>query len=143
MFFCSCWKIRHCLRLCVLEKRHVPLIHQGKVVLELETELEPGLHRRCRTGQVSKQASRLLRCLPSSFNSSATMRKFCLLCETIDDQRSSTRRLHDVDTRANDLRPEMAHLSQCGMSVLMKVKVRTTENKRACASNYALTSTSL
>ena len=25
------------------------------------------------------------------------LRKFCLLCETIDDQRSSTRRLHDVD----------------------------------------------
>ena len=37
----------------------------------------------------------------------------------------------------------MAHLSQCGMSVLMKVKLRTTENERACASNCALTSTSL
>ena len=37
----------------------------------------------------------------------------------------------------------MAHLSQCGLSVLMKVKLRTTEHKRACASNCALTSTSL
>ena len=34
------------------------------------------------------------------------------------------------------------HLGQCGLSVLMKVKLRTTENKRACASNCALTSTS-
>ena len=70
------------------------------------------------------------------------MRKFCLLCDTTGDQRSSTRRLHDVDTCANDLRLEMAHLSQCGMSVLMNVKLRTTENKRACALNCALTSTS-
>ena len=43
MFFCSCRKIRHCLTLCVLQKRHVPLIHQGEVVLELQTELEPNL----------------------------------------------------------------------------------------------------
>ena len=42
-FFCSCWKVRHCLRLCVLQKRHVLLIHQGEVFLELETELEPSL----------------------------------------------------------------------------------------------------
>ena len=42
-FLCSCWKVRHCLRLCVLQKRHVLLIHQGEVFLELETELEPGL----------------------------------------------------------------------------------------------------
>ena len=34
------------------------------------------------------------------------------------------------------------HLGQCGLSVLMKVKLRTTENKRACASNCALTSIS-
>ena len=35
------------------------------------------------------------------------------------------------------------HLSPCGSSVLMKVKqLRTTENKRACASDCALTSTS-
>ena len=35
-------------------------------------------------------------------------------------------------------------MSQCGSSVLMKVKqLRTTENKRACASNCVLTSTSL
>ena len=74
---------------------------------------------------------------------SPLLRKFCLICDTIDDQRSSTRRLHDVDTCANDLRLEMAHLSQCGMSVLMDVKLRTTENQRACASNCALTSTSL
>ena len=71
------------------------------------------------------------------------MRKFCSLCDTIDDQWRSTRRLHDVDACANDLRLEMAHLSQCGMSVLMNVKLRTTENERACASNCALTSTSL
>ena len=71
------------------------------------------------------------------------LRKFCLLCDTVDDQRRSTRRLHDVDTCANDLRLEMAHLSQCGMSVLMEVMLRTTENKRACASNCALTSTPL
>ena len=71
------------------------------------------------------------------------MRNFCLLCDTIDDQRRSRRRLHDVDTNANDLRLEMAHLSQCGTSVLMKVKLRTTDNKRACASNCAQTSTSL
>ena len=71
------------------------------------------------------------------------MRKFCLLCDTIDDQRRSTRRHHDVDTCANDLRLEMAHLSQCGMSVLMKVKLRTTENMCTCASNCAPTSTSL
>ena len=71
------------------------------------------------------------------------MLKFCLLCDTIDDQGRSTRRLRDVDTYANDLRLEMAHLSPCGMSVLMKVKLRTTENQRACASNCALTSTSL
>ena len=44
------------------------------------------------------------------------LRKFCLLCDTIDDQRRSTRRLHDVDS---------------GMSVLVKVKLRTTE-KQAC-----------
>ena len=66
--------------------------------------------------------------------------KFCLLCETIDDQRRSTRRLHDVDTNANDLRHEMALES---VSVLMKVKLRTTANMRAGASNGALTSTSL
>ena len=42
-FFCSCWKVRHCLRLCVLQKRYVLLIHQSEVVLELETELEPTL----------------------------------------------------------------------------------------------------
>ena len=47
------------------------------------------------------------------------------------------------DTCATDLRLEMAHLSQCGLSVLVIVKPRTTENKRACASNCALTSTSL
>ena len=93
--------------------------------------------------KVSQQASRLLRCLLSSYHSSATMRKFCLHCDTIDDRRRSTRRLHDVDTCATDLRLEMAHLSQCGLSVLVIVKPRTTENKRACASNCALTSTSL
>ena len=71
------------------------------------------------------------------------MRKFCLLCDTIDDQRGSTRRLYDVDTLANDLRLEMAHLSQCGMSVLMEVKLRKTENKHAGAPHSALTSTSL
>ena len=42
-FFCSCWKVPHCLRLCVLQRRHVLLIHQSEVVLELEAELEPGL----------------------------------------------------------------------------------------------------
>ena len=68
------------------------------------------------------------------------MRKFCLLCETIDDQRRSTRRLHDVDTCANDSRHEMALES---MSVLMKVNLRTTAHMRARASNCALTSTSL
>ena len=88
-------------------------------------------------------ASRQLRCSPSSYHSSATMRKFCLLCDTIDDQRSSTRRLHDVDNCANDLRLDMAHLSQCGLSVLMDVKLTTTENKRAFPSNCALASTSL
>ena len=56
------------------------------------------------------------------------MRMFCSLCDTIDDQRSSTRRLHDVDTCANDLRLEMALLRQCGKSVLVHVKQRTTEN---------------
>ena len=90
-----------------------------------------------------QQASRLLRCSPSSYHSCATMRKFCLLCDTNDDQRRSTRRLHDADTCATDLRLEMAHMSQCVMSVLVKVKLRTTENKRACASNCALTSASL
>ena len=74
---------------------------------------------------------------------SPLLRKFCLLCDTIDDPRRSTTRLHDVDTCANDLRLEMAHLSQCGLSVLMKVKLRTFENKRACASTSPLTSTSL
>ena len=44
----------------------------------------------------------LLRCSPSSYHSSATMRKFCLLSDTIDDRWSSTRRLHDVDTCANE-----------------------------------------
>ena len=127
-----------------LQKRHVLLTHQGEVVLELESELEPGLLIVVVLDRFrSKQASRRLRCSPSSYHSSATMRKFCLLCDTIDDQRSSPRRLHDVDTCANDLRLEMAHLSQCGMSVLMDVKLRTTENKRACASNCAQTSTSL
>ena len=37
----------------------------------------------------------------------------------------------------------MAQLSQCGLFVLMEVEPRTTENKCACASNCALTSTSL
>ena len=37
----------------------------------------------------------------------------------------------------------MAQLSHCGLSVLVGVKLRTTENKRACASNCALTSTAL
>ena len=133
----------HCLRLCVLQKRHVLLIHQGEVVLELETEHEPGLLVVDVLDRFRSKLQGLLRCSPSSYHTSATMRKFCLLCETIDDQRRSTRRLHDVDTCANDLRVEMAHLSQFGMSVLMKVKLRTTENKRACASNCALTSTSL
>ena len=36
-------KVRHRLRLCVQQGRHVPLIHQGEVVLELKTELEPRL----------------------------------------------------------------------------------------------------
>ena len=74
---------------------------------------------------------------------SPLLRKFCMICDTIDDQRSSTRRLRDVDTCANDSRLEMTHLSQCGMSVLMDVKLRTTENQRACASNCPLTNTSL
>ena len=39
----SCRKVRHRLRLCVQQESHVPLIHQGEIVLELETELEPGL----------------------------------------------------------------------------------------------------
>ena len=36
-------KVRHRLRLCVQQERHVPLIHQSEVILELETELEPSL----------------------------------------------------------------------------------------------------
>ena len=31
------------MRLCVQQERHVPLIHQDEVILELETELEPSL----------------------------------------------------------------------------------------------------
>ena len=36
-------KVRHRLRLCVQQERHVPLIHKGEVILELETELESNL----------------------------------------------------------------------------------------------------
>ena len=41
-FFVSSWKVRHRLRLCVLEKIHVLLVHKGEVVLQLEKELQPG-----------------------------------------------------------------------------------------------------
>ena len=130
-FFCSCWKVRHCLRVCVLQKRHVLLIHQGEVVLELETELEPGLLVVVELDRFRSQLQDFCDFSPSSYHSSAKIRKFCVLRDTIDDQRRSTRRLYDVDTCANDLRLEMAHMSQCEMSVLMKVKLRTTE-KQAC-----------
>ena len=43
LFFRSCRKVRHRLRLCVQQEHHAPLIHQGEIVLELETELKPGL----------------------------------------------------------------------------------------------------
>ena len=38
----SCWHIRHRLKFCVLQKRHALLVHEGEVVLELKTELQPG-----------------------------------------------------------------------------------------------------
>ena len=41
-FLFSCWKVRHRLRLCVFQNLHVLLVHKGEVVLELETELQPG-----------------------------------------------------------------------------------------------------
>ena len=40
-FYSSCWKVRHWLRLCVVQELDVLLVHQGEVVLEIETELEP------------------------------------------------------------------------------------------------------
>ena len=52
---------------------------------------------RCRTEKDSQQASGVLPCLLSSYHSSATMRKFCLLCDTIDDSGISTQRHNDED----------------------------------------------
>ena len=52
-------------------------------------------HSRWRNDQNRAQDLRLQ--FGQTISNAATMRKFCLLCETIDDQRRSTRRLHDVD----------------------------------------------
>ena len=37
-----CWKIRHRLRLSVVQESDVLLVHKGEVVLEVEMELEHG-----------------------------------------------------------------------------------------------------
>ena len=34
--------VHHCVRLCVLQKRHVLLVHKSEVVFELNTEPQPG-----------------------------------------------------------------------------------------------------
>ena len=70
------------------------LVHQGVVVLELETELEPGP---LIVVVLDRLRSKLqdfcdVRCHRVC---STTMRKFYLLSDTTDDQRRSTRRLHD------------------------------------------------
>ena len=67
----------------------------------------------------------------------------CSVTRSTTNGVSTQRHDDEVICAKNDLRLEMAHLRQCGMSVFMKVKLRTTENKRACAMNCALTSTSV
>ena len=60
------------------------------------------------------------------------MRKFFLLCDTVDDSGVSKQRHDDGDT--TDLRLEMALESLWIVCAHEKSKqLRTTENKRACA----------
>ena len=70
------------------------------------------------------------------------LRKFCLLCDTIDDQRSFNTTTSWWRRLCKMIGVLTWPLSQWGSSVLMKIKLRTTDYKRACATDRALTSTS-
>ena len=98
-FFCSRWKVRHCLPVVVLDKFRSKLQDFSDV------------RRRHITAP--------LPC--ASFACSVTR------STTNGDEQN----FMVWTPYANDLRLEMAHLSQCGTSVLMKVKLRTIDNKRA------------
>ena len=80
------------------EECHVSFIHHGEVVLELVTELEPRLLIVVVLDRFRSKFQDFCDVLSSSCHrGSATMRKFCLRCDTVDDSGVSTQRDDDED----------------------------------------------
>ena len=119
------------------EPTNISPVHNGEVVLELETELEPGPLIVVVLARLRSKLQDFCDVRRHHVTAALPLRKFSLASvtrlTTSGDQRDDFKK----NICANDLRLEMAHLSQCGSSVYMRDKPRT-ENMRVRMHRNAL-----